>query len=167
MCTPVNMYRATFLRPWKAVSETIWSQKVEGTVNCSLKCSKVHFPTNLHNLLVGNKHLNCYPLYLMLTGIKKRNVIRKSWYYFSGLQLILITPTMHYITSCWGDDRPKPALRPLRETSNERLVVAHFHCRVWVGSICKGVAQVASPLPKVGVSRIEPFSSRSTTPLGY
>ena len=37
----VKMYRATFLRPGKAVSETIWSQKVAGSVlpNCSFRAT--------------------------------------------------------------------------------------------------------------------------------
>jgi len=39
---------------------------------------------NLCNLLVGNKHLDCYPLYFMLLGISKRNIIWKSRYYFTA-----------------------------------------------------------------------------------
>lgn len=43
----------------------------------------VNFSTNLCNLLVGNEHLNCYPLYFMLLGITKWNKIRKSRYYLT------------------------------------------------------------------------------------
>ena len=31
--------------------------------------------------------------------------------------------------------------------------MAHFHCRVRVGSVCKGAARVAFPQPKVGMTR--------------
>ena len=48
--------------------------------------------------LLVNKDLNCYPLYLMLLGITKGNVIRKSRYYFNRLLLILIPPRMHDVT---------------------------------------------------------------------
>jgi hypothetical protein len=80
-------------------------------------CCRVYFQTNFCNLLVGNKDLNCYLLYLMLLGITKRNVIRKSRFYFSCLLLILISPRMHCMMSRWGETT-KAALRTLRvETS--------------------------------------------------
>ena len=36
-------------------------------------------------------------------------------------------------------------------------LMAHFHHRVRVGSVCKGAARVAFPPPKVGVTRTEPY----------
>ena len=44
----VKMCRAAFLRPEKPVSETIWSQKVEGSVltNCSFRATSAWRSTN-------------------------------------------------------------------------------------------------------------------------
>ena len=36
-------------------------------------------------------------------------------------------------------------------------VMAHFHHRVRVGSVCKAAARVAFPPPKVDVTRTEPY----------
>ena len=39
----------------------------------------------------------------------------------------------------------------------QHLVMAHFHRRVRVSSLCKRVARVAFPPPKVSVIRTEPY----------
>ena len=36
-------------------------------------------------------------------------------------------------------------------------VLAHFHRRVRVVSVCKGAARVVFPPPKVGMTRAEPY----------
>ena len=46
-------------------------------------------------------------------------------------------------------------------------LVACFHQRVRVGSVCKGAAWLVFPTPKVGRVRTELYSSHSTPPLGY
>ena len=43
--------------------------------------------------------------------------------------------------------------------SNFVIFMAHFHRRVWVGSVCKGAARVAFPPPKLGVIRTEPYGA--------
>jgi len=78
----------------------------------------VNFSTNLSHLLVGDKHLNCYPLYFMLLGATKQNILRKSRYYLTVVCNDSPFPhnTLHYVTL--GRKFPKPAL--LRATSSRR-----------------------------------------------
>ena len=55
----VKMYRATFLRPGKAVSETIWSQKVAGSVlsQCSFRATSSNLLFQGHICLEIQLHL--------------------------------------------------------------------------------------------------------------
>ena len=59
------------------------------------------------------------------------------------------------------------------EGKHTKPIKAHFHQRVWVGSVCKGAARVIFPPPKVGMTQTEPYEpysqylSRSTPPLRY
>ena len=57
----VKMYRATFLRPGKAVSETIWSQKVAGSVppKCSFRATSAWRSTRCIWRGPAFAHLKC------------------------------------------------------------------------------------------------------------
>ena len=93
-------------------------------------------------------------LYLHTKQVRDGNECRGIKESYQGVRL----KGPYYTTRC-ECDWPLQAATP--------FLFIHSHQRVRVGSVCKGAARFAFPPPKVGVIRTEPYSSRSTPPLGY